>query len=152
MTAPKVTVPSVRVKLLRPDAKVPERAKARSAGLDVYACVDAPVTLQPGERRLIPTGVAIVLPEDSVGLYCPRSGIARDGGVTVLNAPGVHDEDYTGEACVLVVNLGDADYVIRPGDRVAQLVIVPVIYADVAVVDVLPTTERGTAGFGSTGR
>jgi dUTP diphosphatase len=143
---------SIKIKLLRPSAKAPKRSTSRSAGFDLYACIDVPVTLRPGERRLIPTGVAILLPENSVGLCCPRSGIARGDGITVLNGPGIHDEDYTGESNVLLINLGEVEYVIQPGDRVAQLVIVPVIYAEVAIVEDVPVTERGTGGFGSTGK
>ncbi len=110
------------------------------------------MTLRPGGRALIPTGVAIALPEGHGGLCCPRSGLARSDGITVLNAPGIHDEDYTGESCVILVNQGEVDFVVRPGDRVAQLVVVPVALVAVEIVDALPSTERGDRGFGSTSR
>ena len=149
---------SLRVKLLREGAKAPTRATGRSAGVDLYACLSdqdgraATVELIPGAHKVIPTGVAAVIPEGHVGLCCPRSGLARNNGLTVLNAPGVIDEDYVGELGVIIVNHSSISQFITHGERIAQLVITPVVYTFVEVVNELPTTERGAHGFGSTGR
>jgi dUTP pyrophosphatase len=148
----------LRVKLLRKGAKAPTRGTSRSAGVDLYACLGdqddstASVVISNGHRAVIPTGVAVVIPEGHVGLCCPRSGLARHQGLTVLNAPGVIDEDYVGELGVIVINTDSATHVIKHGDRIAQLVITPVVYTKVEIVNDLPVTERGARGFGSTGR
>jgi dUTP pyrophosphatase len=110
------------------------------------------VTLAPGTWDAVRTGLAIELPEGFEGQVRPRSGLARKHAVTVLNAPGTLDSDYRGEVQVLLINLGREPYVIRPGDRIAQLVIAPVVRAHVMRVDVLSDTVRGTGGFGHTGR
>jgi len=147
--------PSLRVLLLRDDATVPSYATAGAAGLDLAACLDAPVTLRRTGTASIPTGLALALPPGHEGQVRPRSGLASKHGVTVLNAPGTIDEDYRGEVRVLLVNLGEDDHVIHHGDRIAQLVVAPV--TRVAVVraqspEDLGTTARGDGGFGSTGR
>ena len=130
------------------------RATSTSAGLDLYAdftTVDF-ITIYPSETAQIPTGVAVKLPKGTAGLVCPRSGLARDEGLTVLNAPGVIDEDYTGEIKVLVHNTTRHVRQIKSGQKIAQLVIVPCIIPKIIEVTQLPNTERGDKGFGSSGK
>ncbi|MEM1413634.1 MAG: dUTP diphosphatase [Myxococcota bacterium] len=148
------TSPTLKIHRLRPDARVPRYATEGAAGLDLHASLDAPLTLAPGAREAIPTGLAIALPPGHEGQVRPRSGLARRTGVTVANAPGTIDEDYRGELQVLLVNLGDAEVVLAPGDRIAQLVVAPVVRVTVAEVDeaALGETARGAGGFGSTGK
>lgn len=124
---------------------------AHAAGLDVTAAMDAPVILPPGGRAGIGTGLAIALAPGYEAQVRPRSGLARDRGVTVLNAPGTIDADYRGEVVVLLVNLGQQPVTIEPGQRIAQLVLAKVEVAEVAEVAELPDSERGAGGFGSTG-
>ena len=133
---------------------LPAYQTAHAAGLDLLAAVaeDSPVTLEPGERALIPTGLSIALPPDYEAQVRPRSGLAAKHGITVLNAPGTIDADYRGEVGVLLVNLGNAPFVIRRGERIAQMIVAPVAQAELVTVAVLPSTERGSGGFGSTGR
>ncbi len=131
---------------------LPARATAAAAGLDLRAALRDAVTLAPGERRAIPTGFAIELPPGYEGQVRPRSGLARRHGVTVLNAPGTIDADYRGELAVLLVNLGDAPVTFARGERIAQLVVAPVVAAELHEVDALSSTERGAGGFGHTGR
>jgi dUTP pyrophosphatase len=142
----------MRVMKLRPDAEIPVRATPGAAGLDLRACLDAPITLAPGARALVPTGIAIALPPDHEGQVRPRSGWAAKHGVTVLNAPGTLDEDYRGEVKVILVNLGDEPFVIAHGERIAQLVVAPVTKVELEEVSSLDDTARGAGGFGSTGR
>lgn len=122
-----------------------------SAGLDLPAAISKPQTLNPGERALIPTGLAIALEPGHEGQVRPRSGLAVKHGITVLNAPGTIDTDYRGEVHIPLINLGQQPFTIERGMRVAQLVIAPFVQAKVEQVDVLDDTERGTGGFGSTG-
>lgn len=144
--------PRVQFKKLRPDATVPRYATALAAGLDLAAALDEPIEVAAGGRVAIPTGLAIKLPDGYEAQLRPRSGLARDHGITVVNAPGTIDADYTGAILVLLINHGDQPVRIRPGDRIAQLVIAPVAQAELVEVDELPRTERGAGGFGSTGR
>jgi dUTP pyrophosphatase len=137
---------------LRQNAELPVRATAQAAGLDLRACLDAPLTLEPGTRALVPTGLAIALPPSHEGQVRPRSGLAAKHGITVLNAPGTIDEDYRGEVKVILVNLGTEPFVIAHGERIAQLVVAPVAYVPVQEVEALDDTARGAGGFGSTGR
>lgn len=109
------------------------------------------LTILPGARAVVPTGLKLAIPEGYEGQVRPRSGLAFDHGVTILNAPGTIDSDYRGELRILVVNLGDATHVIRPGDRIAQLVIAPVVRAKFEEAEALEDTLRGAGGFGSTG-
>jgi dUTP pyrophosphatase len=131
---------------------LPAYATPGSAGMDLRAAVRDPVEIPAGGRALIPTGFAIALPDGHEGQVRPRSGRALDEGLTVLNAPGTIDADYRGELRVLLVNLGAAPVSIRRGERIAQLVVAPVVRAQVAEVEVLPETGRGDGGFGHTGR
>ena len=147
-----MTAPRVLVKQLRPDAVVPRYMTDGAAGLDLCAAIDAPIELAPGARAAIATGLALAIPAGWEGQVRPRSGLAREHGVTVANAPGTIDSDYRGEAVVMLINLGDRPVVIESGMRIAQLVIAPVAQAELEVVDDLPATGRGAGGFGSTGR
>ena len=144
--------PPVTFKLLRPDAVVPRYMSEHAAGLDLAAALDGPVTLAPGARAAIGTGLAMALPPGFEGQVRPRSGLAARHGLTVVNAPGTIDADYRGECIVLLVNLGQEPVTIESGQRIAQLVIAPVVQAVVTVADELPATGRGAGGFGSTGR
>lgn len=132
---------------------LPRYQTAGAAGMDVCAALPEaePATLQPGQRALIPTGLAIALPEGFEAQVRPRSGLALKHGVTCLNAPGTIDADYRGELLVLLINHGEADFVVRRGERIAQLVIAPVVQARWDVVTLLPAAARGVGGFGSTG-
>jgi len=132
---------------------LPSHATDRSAGVDLRAAVpeDAPLTLAPGARALVPTGLSIALPPDCEGQVRPRSGLAVKHGITVLNAPGTIDADYRGEVKVALVNLGDAAFAIERGERIAQLVVARYERVQWEEVDTLETTPRGSGGFGSTG-
>lgn len=125
-----------------------------AAGFDLLAAVpaDAPLTLAPGERVLVPTGLVLAIPEGYEGQVRPRSGLALRDGVTVLNAPGTIDADYRGELKVILVNFGSEPVAIERGMRIAQLIVAPVIRADLTLVETLDDTARGAGGFGSTGR
>lgn len=131
------------------DLPLPSYASAGSAGLDLYAAA-GPLTLVPGARALVGTGLALALPEGFEGQIRPRSGLARDHGVTVLNSPGTVDSDYRGEIGVLLVNWGDTPFVVERGMRIGQLVIAPVVRARLVEGEV-PPSGRGAGGFGSTG-
>ena len=144
--------PRVLIRKLRPDALVPRYMTAHAAGLDLAAALDEPVVLAPGERTAIPTGLALKLPEGYEAQVRPRSGLAREHGVTLVNSPGTIDADYTGPLIVLVINHGDRAVRIEHGQRIAQMVIAPVVQAELCEVDELPATGRGAGGFGSTGR
>lgn len=144
--------PLVRIKKLRPDAVVPAYQTEHAAGLDLCAAIDAPIELAPRMRASIPTGLALEIPPGFEGQVRPRSGLARDHGVTLTNSPGTIDADYRGPVAVLLINHGQETVVIENGHRIAQLVIAPVVRAELAVVDELSDTKRGAGGFGSTGR
>jgi dUTP pyrophosphatase len=130
---------------------LPAYATPQSAGMDLRANIDEPITLRPMERRLIPTGLHIALPAGYEAQVRPRSGLALKHGLTVLNAPGTVDADYRGEVGVLLINLGDKDFVINDGERIAQMVIARHENADFIAVEVLDETERGEGGYGHTG-
>jgi dUTP pyrophosphatase len=136
------------------DLPLPAYETEQSAGMDLRAAVaeDAPVTLQPGARALIPTGLAIALPPGFEAQVRPRSGLALKHGITCLNSPGTVDADYRGELAVILVNLGQEPFVIRRGERIAQMVIAPVTQGVFAEVETLDDTARGAGGFGSTGK
>ena len=134
------------------DLPLPSYATAGSAGLDLMAAIDGHVTLAPGARALVPTGIAIALPPGHEGQVRSRSGLAARHGITVLNSPGTVDEDYRGEVKVILVNLGADPVTLRRGERVAQLVVAPVTQVAIAESADLPPSGRGAGGFGSTGR
>ena len=130
---------------------LPAYATAQSAGMDLRANIDSPITLRPMERRLIPTGLRIALPEGCEAQVRPRSGLALKYGITVLNTPGTIDADYRGEVKVLLVNFSNDDFVINTGERIAQMVIARYEKADLEQVAELDDTERGDGGYGHTG-
>ena len=130
---------------------LPAYATPQSAGMDLRANIDEAITLHPMERRLIPTGLHIALPAGFEAQIRPRSGLALKHGLTVLNTPGTVDADYRGEVMVLLINLGDKDFVINDGERIAQMIIARHETADFIAVDVLDETERGEGGYGHTG-
>jgi dUTP pyrophosphatase len=136
-----------------PDLPLPAYETPGAAGMDLRAAVPAeePVILRPGDRAAVPTGLAFALPEGFEGQVRPRSGLAARHGVSLANTPGTIDADYRGEVKVIVINLGEEDFTIRRGDRIAQLVIAPVIRAEWSEVESLDETGRGSGGFGSTG-
>jgi len=133
---------------------LPTYQSAAAAGLDLLAAVadNAPLVLAPGRHATVPTGLAIALPPGFEAQVRPRSGLAAMHGVTVLNSPGTIDADYRGEISVILINHGEAPFTIRRGERIAQMVIAPVARAELAVAASLSTTDRGSGGFGSTGR
>lgn len=140
---------------IREGATLPTYATEGAAGLDLSACLDESLAIAPGDRVMVRTGLVIALPSGHEGQVRPRSGLALRHGLTVLNAPGTIDEDYRGEVCVILVNLGRESVRIAHGDRIAQLVVAPVTRVacdEVASVESLSSTTRGTDGFGSTGR
>ena len=132
-------------------ADLPRYATPEAAGMDLAASLDAALTIGPGERVAVPTGVAIAVPAGFEAQVRPRSGLALREGLTVANAPGTIDADYRGEVRVVLVNIGQAPVTIHPGDRVAQLVVAPVARVSWVEVSDLPATDRGVGGFGSTG-
>lgn len=133
---------------------LPAYQTAHAAGLDLLAAIpeDAPLTLAPGARAMVPTGLAFALPEGFEAQVRPRSGLAAKHGVTVLNAPGTIDADYRGEVAAILINHGTEAFVIRRGERIAQLIVAPVSRAELVGVASLTETARGSGGFGSTGR
>ena len=141
----------VAVKKLRPGAVMPKFGSKAAAGADLYACLEESVTIAPGQTVFIPPGLAMALPRGYVGLVYARSGLACKQDLAPANKVGVIDSDYRGEIMVGLQNSGKEDYVIQPADRIAQLMIAPVIQAQVELVDELDETARGAGGFGSTG-
>ena len=145
-------VPALLVRRLDARAVVPQRMTDGAAGLDLACCLPAgPVRLAPGERRLVPTGLALAIPPGYEGQVRARSGLAVRHGIAIVNAPGTIDSDYRGELQVILINLGDQPFEIQHGDRIAQLVLAPVALLAPREVDELPPAARGTGGFGSTG-
>lgn len=141
----------LKVRRLRADAELPRYMTPHAAGMDLCAALDAPLTLDPGARALIATGIAVEIDAGYEGQVRPRSGLAVAQGVTVLNAPGTIDSDYRGEVKVALVNLGTEAALIESGARIAQLVIAPVAQATIEEVAELAPTQRGAGGFGHTG-
>jgi len=141
------------IKKLRSCAKVPSRATEGSAGLDLYAAIDEKIELGAGESAVIPTGIAISLPSNEyTALVFPRSGLSVKHGISMLNCVGVIDSDYRGEISVGLINQFKKSYAIEPGERIAQLIVMPVVLPEINVASELDETDRGTGGFGSTGR
>ncbi len=142
----------VKIKIVNKGQQpLPTYATAQSAGMDLRANIDAPITLRPMERQLIPTGLRIALPEGCEAQVRPRSGLALKHGITVLNTPGTIDADYRGELKVLLVNFSDTDFIINAGERIAQMVIARYEKVDFELVTELDDTERGNGGYGHTG-
>ncbi len=142
----------LKIKKVRENAKIPTRGTVGSAGMDLYACIDEPITLNGGDKAIIPTGIAIGLdsPKYAAFVYA-RSGLAIKHGIGLLNSVGVIDSDYRGEICVGVINQLKEPYTIEPFERIAQMVIKPVELPELVEVDDLDETDRGAGGFGSTG-
>lgn len=142
----------LKLKKLRDAAVVPERKTSGSAGYDLCACIAGEFTLKPGELIMLPTGLAAEIPEGCAGMIFTRSGLGVKYGVAVSNGVGVIDSDYRGEIHVGLRNSGSAAYTIRPGERIAQLIVMPVCLPEVELVEELSETGRGAGGFGSTGK
>lgn len=143
----------LKIKRLHPDARMPVRSTDGSAGMDLCALLEEPLTLEPGGRAGVPTGIAIGLPgRETVGLVFARSGLAVKHGLALSNGVGVIDSDYRGEIKVGLVNLSDKPYTIQPGERIAQLAVMPVLLPALEEAETLEETDRGAGGFGSTGR
>jgi dUTP pyrophosphatase len=146
-------VPAVELRIakLNPEARLPTRAHEGDAGLDLYAC--EPAHLGPGERWSVATGVGVEIPEGHAGLVLPRSGLAREHGIALVNSPGLIDSGYRGELRVLLLNTDPAEtFRVEPGDRIAQLVIAPIAAPEPVEVEALSDSARATGGFGSSGR
>lgn len=147
---------AVRVPVVREpgceDLPLPEYATPHSAGVDLRAAVPEEVILGPGERRLIPTGLRMALPDGYEAQVRPRSGLAARHGIGMVNSPGTIDADYRGEIQVLLINWGQEPFTIRRGDRIAQMVVAPVTRVEWSEADELPASERGAGGFGHTGK
>lgn len=142
----------LKIKKLNEKAIVPLRATTGSAGMDLYACIDEPITIKPLERVLIPTGIATALPSNDYAIFLfARSGLGIKHGIALANGVGVVDSDYRGEICVGLQNSSNESYVINPNDRIAQMVVMPVCSPEIVTVDRLDETERNSGGFGSTG-
>jgi len=133
------------------DLPLPEYQSAQAAGFDLLAAVADDVTIAPGQREIIPTGIAIALPLGTEAQVRPRSGLAARHGVTVLNTPGTIDADYRGEIQVILINLGHEPFAVKRGMRIAQLIVAPVLRARISESQALEKTSRGSGGFGSTG-
>ncbi len=142
---------TVHIKRLRANAVIPAYHSEQAAGMDLSACIDAPVVLEPGDIALIPCGFAMALPRGFEAQVRPRSGLATKHGISMPNAPGTVDSDYRGEMMVPLINLGRAAFMVEPKMRIAQMVIARVAHAQVTVVESLTETSRGEGGFGSTG-
>lgn len=143
----------IKVKKLNENAVIPTRATEGSAGADLYACIEAPVTIHPGELVKIPTGIAIEPESSELAVFLfARSGLGVKHGICLSNGVGVVDSDYRGEICVGLCNVSDKEYTVQPQERIAQMVVMPVIFADIIETETLGDTVRGSGGFGSTGK
>ena len=142
----------VKIKILRSGAVVPKIATAGSAAADLCACMEEPVTVKPGETALLPTGFAMAVPQGFAAFIFARSGLGIKHGIAPANCVGVIDSDYRGEVCVGLHNYSSDEYIIAPGERVAQMAIMPVAAANFIVAEELDETDRGAGGFGSTGK
>lgn len=148
MSKPKVLLQRVGSS---PGFEIPQYMSEAASGMDLHAALDEPLTLKPMERVLIPCGFAMALPKGFEAQIRPRSGLAIRQGLTCLNTPGTIDQDYRGEIKIILINLGTEPVTLNPGDRIAQMVIAPVVQADLELVESLDETKRGAGGFGSTG-
>ena len=142
----------ILVKKLFKEVNLPKYETNGSSGLDLEAFIDSEITLKPGERKLIPTGISVALPNNLEIQIRPRSGLAYKNGISVVNTPGTIDADYRGEIKVLLINLGQENFMIKKFQRIAQMIICPIIKAKLIETNELPNTIRGTGGFGSTGQ
>ena len=142
----------VLVKKLNPNVELPKYKTEGSSGLDLMAFIDNPIKISPNTSALVPTGISVAISNDLEIQIRPRSGLAAKSSVTVLNAPGTIDSDYRGEIKIILFNHGKEDFIIKNKDRVAQMILVPIIKIEFEEVDELPNTIRGSGGFGSTGK
>ena len=142
----------VLFKRLNQKAKLPSYKTSGSSGMDLMACVDEPITIKPNESMLIPTGIAIAIPEDTEVQISPRSGLAAKSSISVLNTPGTIDSDYRGELKIILFNHGKDEFTVNDEDRVAQMVLMPILKVEIEETNELPETIRGSGGFGSTGK
>ena len=142
----------VLIKKLNPAVEIPEYKSSGASGMDLNAFVEKPVTIKSKTSTLIPTGLSVAFSEDYEIQIRPRSGLAAKNNITILNSPGTIDSDYRGEIKVLIFNHGSADFIINNGDRIAQMILSPVVKIDLEVINDLPETIRGEGGFGSTGK
>ena len=141
----------ISIQKLHPQAIVPQYMTEHAAGMDLCAALDEPIMINPGQRLIIPTGIAMAIPPGFEGQVRPRSGLAIRQGITLLNSPGTIDADYRGEIGVIIINHGSDEVIFQHGERIAQLVIAPVIQSSLRVVSNLSETDRGNGGFGHTG-
>ena len=140
------------IKKLHPDVEIPSYKTSGSSGLDLQAFIDKNIIIKPNETKLIPTGLSMAIPENFEIQIRPRSGLALNNSISVLNTPGTIDSDYRGEIKIILINLGKSNFVIKNGDRIAQMVITPIVKVNFENVEELPETLRGEGGFGSTGK
>tara|TARA_Y100001936_G_C15944793_1_gene596789 strand:- start:279 stop:716 length:438 start_codon:yes stop_codon:yes gene_type:complete len=142
----------ILIKKLNPKAEIPKYKTIGSSGMDLMALIDGKIIIKPGELSLIPTGISLAIPKDTEIQIRPRSGLAAKSSMSVLNTPGTIDSDYRGELKVILYNHGSSNFEVNNSDRIAQMVLVPVLKAELEEVYELPNTVRGTGGFGSTGK
>ena len=142
----------VLIKKLNPKAKLPKYKTEGSSGMDLMALIEKPITIKPQNSALIPTGLSIAIPEDTEVQIRPRSGLAAKSSISVLNTPGTIDSDYRGEIKIILFNHGKEEFTINNKDRIAQIILMPVLKAEFEEVEELPKTIRGSGGFGSTGK
>ena len=144
--------PQIEIRKLHPNARIPEYMTELAAGMDICALPENVLTLEPGQRCLVPTGLAFAIPPGYEIQVRPRSGLAIKHGIALVNSPGTIDADYRGEVCIILINHGHESFTITPGDRIAQLIVAPVCQADLVDVPELSQTKRGVGGFGHTGK
>lgn len=142
----------VLIKKLNPKAELPSYKTSGSSGMDLMALIDDTLTIKPNQSVLVPTGISIAIPDDTEVQIRPRSGLAAKSNISVLNTPGTIDSDYRGELKIILINHGKEDFLINNGDRIAQMILMPVLKIEFEEVEDLPETIRGSGGFGSTGK
>ena len=142
----------ILIKKIKKNISLPEYKTEGSSGMDLLASIDKAITLAPGEKQLISTGIAVAIPKDFEIQIRPRSGLAAKNGISVLNTPGTIDSDYRGEIKIILINLSKKSFVVKSGDRIAQMILCPVAKGRLKEVKNLPKTVRGKGGFGSTGK
>ena len=142
----------VLIKKLNPKAKLPSYKTSGSSGMDLMALIDDTLTIKPNQSVLVPTGLSIAIPDDTEVQIRPRSGLAAKSNISVLNTPGTIDSDYRGELKIILINHGKEDFLINNGDRIAQMILMPVLKIEFEEVEDLPEPIRGSGGFGSTGK
>jgi len=142
----------VLIKKLNEKVELPEYKTTGSSGLDLTAFIEKKIIIMPGKNALVPTGISIAIPEDTEVQIRPRSGLAAKNNISVLNTPGTIDSDYRGEIKVILFNYGDKEFTVNNNDRIAQMILMPILKVDFEIVETLPETIRGSGGFGSTGK